>query len=151
MASGHGSRIEGHAPVPWSEYDEKWLRRALWFDLYAMWTLLLAGIGFAIWKAWVSAFICFCGALFYLIDLCVQQNRFDLMQLNKPRSTAGLTEWIQLRPWQTEICCACGSIVHLDGALWFPNPVDPGGGRFSIVCPCGIGYFKLKVKAETLV
>jgi hypothetical protein len=87
------------------------------------------------------------------------------MLANKPRNTQSLTQWIQHHVSQERFFCS-----HLDGrptecfswatdAKWIPNydpdlfedfdnglprSVDPGGGRFVILCPCGLGHFKLK-------
>lgn len=130
--------------MSWSAYEEKWLRRVLWFDYCAMWITGIVGISFAFWRQWAWVVTCFAVVLIYFVDFCIQRRKYDTMLLNKPRSIGGLTEWVKLRPWQTEICCACGAIVHIDGAPWFPNSVDAGGGRYSIVCPCGIGYYKLR-------
>jgi hypothetical protein len=136
--------MSGERQIPWSAYREKWLRRAIYLDFYAALSLVVLDIGFVLFKVWGAVAVCIVGTIFFALDLLVQMNRYDAILQNKPRNAAALTAWIQLRPWQTEICCACGAIVHVDAAPWFPNPVDPGGGRFSIVCPCGIGYFKLK-------
>lgn len=83
------------------------------------------------------------------------------MLANKPRSTANLTTWCNHRyracvPFD----CECGRQLHWKDAQWIPNydpqfdtevgpgellpEIDPGGGRFVILCPCGIGHFKLK-------
>lgn len=130
--------------IPWSELEEKRLLRILLCDLIVILLLAIGGIALTAAKVWPCVAIDFAGACFYVIDIYAQWAKLQAMLQNKPRSTVGLTTWIRMRPYQTEICCACGAVVHIDGAPWFPNPVDPGGGRYSIVCPCGIGYFKLK-------
>jgi len=130
--------------VPWSAYDDLWLRRTIYFDFFAMLIFVVLGSASAALRFWGPMSIFFIAAALFFFDQSIQLGKYNAMLRNKPRSVSGLTEWVQLRPWQTEICCACGTIVHIDGAPWFPNPVDPGGGRYSIVCPCGIGYYKLK-------
>lgn len=86
------------------------------------------------------------------------------MLANKPRSTVRLTEWIQHGPFERGFVCG-GHLPplpakHFDwetDAKWVPNfdpehfgeaeyptPVDAGGGRWVILCPCGLGHFKLK-------
>ena len=92
------------------------------------------------------------------------------MLANKPRSTQRLTQWIQHRvPDSVDFICSggfggfCGWHHEWKDAKWIPNydpalfedfddslprPVDPGGGRFVILCPCGIGHFKLKLVTE---
>jgi len=83
------------------------------------------------------------------------------MLANKPRNTQRLTTWIQHPANSIAFNCGCG-IRHFwaewDGAMWIPNydpeqfgeaeypsTVDPGGGRWVILCPCGMGHFKLKL------
>lgn len=90
------------------------------------------------------------------------------MLANKPRSTSRLTKWIQHVPGSIEFICfdpdagpRCGERHHWKDAQWVPNfdpdvfepeehpgNVDPGGGRFVILCPCGLGHFKLKLITE---
>jgi hypothetical protein len=138
-----GRPVTNH--VPWSEYSELWRRRALAFDSVACIAFGFGTIVAAIFRSLPAVAICGVSAILWIWMVIHDARKLNAMLENKPRrGAAGLTTWIRLRPWQTEICCACGTIVHIDGAPWFPNPVDPGGGRFSIVCPCGIGYFKLE-------
>jgi hypothetical protein len=160
MGTGHGSpargrtgkRITDHGSrVPWSASGELWTRRALVFDTIAC---ISSGIG----AVACLAFLVFdsdkrfslvggilgAAAIFWLYMAARDAMKLNAMLLNRPYNAAGMTTWVQLRAWQTEICCACGTIVIIDGAPWFPNSVDAGGGRYSIVCPCGIGYYKLR-------
>lgn len=130
--------------IPWSAADEKWTVRIITFDWLVFWGCFLAAVIVAALKHVDLGFLLLLLVLLSGIDLLWQQTKLQAMLVNKPRSMAELTDWVQLRPWQTEICCACGDQVHIDEAHWHPNIVDPGGGRFAIVCPCGIGYFKLK-------
>lgn len=89
------------------------------------------------------------------------------MLANKPRSTSRLTKWIQHPSDGVQFTCFdpharfrswCGRLHHWCDAQWIPNydpdvfeaeahpgTVDPGGGRYVIFCPCGLGHFKLKV------
>lgn len=90
------------------------------------------------------------------------------MLANKPRSTANLTRWIHHVNVETLDdgcpigmlqCEGCRKLHHWSDAQWIPNfdgnmedyepgsrsfQIDPGGGRFVILCPCGLGHFKLK-------
>jgi len=95
------------------------------------------------------------------------------MLANKPRSTRGLTEWRQHPAEEDAFFCECpvvpgGTIrrwhMWSREAQWIPNyrddpveqlllndearnskhEIDPGGGRYVILCPCGLGHFKLK-------
>jgi len=88
------------------------------------------------------------------------------MLANKPRCTSRLTKWIQHPANSVSFICVdldpdvvlrCGERHHWKDAQWIPNydrdvfepedhpgTVDPGGGRFVILCPCGLGHFKLK-------
>jgi hypothetical protein len=86
------------------------------------------------------------------------------MLANKPRSLSRLTKWIEHVPGSIEFICfdpdattRCGEQHHWKDAQWIPNydaevfepeehpgTVDPGGGRYVILCPCGLGHFKLK-------
>jgi hypothetical protein len=86
------------------------------------------------------------------------------MLANKPRSTHDLTKWMQWPSPQYlgySMKCECGRLHELDEWKWIPNfdpelfgeaeypsHGDPGGGRFVILCPCGIGHFKLKPVTE---
>lgn len=130
--------------VPWSAHEEKWTRRSIIFDWLAFWLLFALMAVLFSQQLYLGGAIPFFTLGFFLGDLLHQREKLDAMLLNKPRSMSGLTHWVQLRPWQTEMCCACGAQIRIADAHWYPNPVDAGGGRFSIVCSCGIGYFKLK-------
>jgi len=93
------------------------------------------------------------------------------MLANKPRSTRGLTEWRQHPASEESFYCSCQTalprpwkILWWADAQWIPNyrddlveqlllndearnskhEIDPGGGRYVILCPCGLGHFKLK-------
>jgi hypothetical protein len=94
------------------------------------------------------------------------------MLANKPRSLQRLTKFYQHRSWEISFVCfrqpgiSCGRVHHWQDAEWLPNYKredlvddatdeeiqifcgDPGGGRFVILCPCGIGHFKLKLLTE---
>jgi hypothetical protein len=157
MATNHQSRVNGHPSklraglsVPWSAYDELWARRALLFDSFAFISFGLGSLVALVF--WFLPALAICASVTFFWGWMVHHDAMKLnaMLVNKPRSVgsdgkgAGLTEWVRVRPWQTEMCCACGACVNLSSAEWFPNPVDPGGGRYSIVCACGIGYYRLK-------
>lgn len=87
------------------------------------------------------------------------------MLANKPRSTANLTAWFEHREkldWF--ICAGYNRVEHRlcpikhfwKDAEWIPNhdpdqradgtfpDIDPGGGRWVILCPCGVGHYKLR-------
>jgi hypothetical protein len=130
--------------VPWDAYSEKWTRRIVAFDWCVTWLSILLLLVLVFEKKFLAAALALVPIVLFGIDLLYQQDKLKAMLVNKPRSTVGLTEWVELRPWQTEICCACGRLVDISGASWFPNSVDRGGGRFAMSCKCGIGYFKLK-------
>jgi hypothetical protein len=72
---------------------------------------------------------------------------------------------IPLRPMEPLedyfVCGRCGEIHFVSNMKWIPNydpqlfedfdnglppAVDPGGGRYVILCPCGVGHFKLKTQ-----
>jgi hypothetical protein len=80
------------------------------------------------------------------------------MLANKPRSTSTLTEWFT-HPIGTKdfICPGCGTTLNFKKmAEWIPNhdpdqaadgtfpDIDPGGGRWVILCACGVGHYKLR-------
>lgn len=91
------------------------------------------------------------------------------MLANKPRTTYRLTTWRQHPSDEQNFHCICEARA-LPGprrdrpyrwefdATWIPNydpqqfgdelepgvAVDPYGGRYVILCPCGIGHYKLK-------
>lgn len=80
------------------------------------------------------------------------------MLANKPRGTANLTPYIHHIPNGYAFSCSgCGRTHLWADAQWIPNydpeqfgpgdlpqAVDPGGGRYVILCPCGLGHYKLK-------
>lgn len=90
------------------------------------------------------------------------------MLANKPRSTANLTEWMHWPATHTgfldkgpreidRIQCRCGAVHSFKKeGKWIPNhdpdqradgtfpDIDPGGGRWVILCPCGVGHYKLR-------
>lgn len=138
------SRVANHTSVAWSAQDEKLQRAIVWINYVAMWLCLIAAALVGTYGHFIVAALFVGFAVVWVADCSRQKKKYAAMLENKPRSMAGLTQWIQLRAWQTDMWCACGAIVHVEDASWFPNPVDAGGGRFSIVCPCGIGYYKLK-------
>lgn len=94
------------------------------------------------------------------------------MLANKPRSTHNLTQWLQHPVSEPAFFCPCRSFPGSPGkmpilhtwaeAKWIPNydpdlmedfdnglpRSDPGGGRYVILCSCGVGHFKLKPLTE---
>jgi hypothetical protein len=91
------------------------------------------------------------------------------MLANKPRDTSRLTRWTQhrLHPGFTYeelaencFCCNCGEPYRLGDLKWTANvleceeeiddvpavSVDPEGGRYVLICPCGIGHYLLREK-----
>jgi hypothetical protein len=81
------------------------------------------------------------------------------MLQNKPRSTVRLTRWVQHpidRFGSRYISCECGEVFGREEDMkWIPNvaedeeepgtaAVDPEGGRYVFLCPCGIGHYILK-------
>jgi hypothetical protein len=89
------------------------------------------------------------------------------MLANKPRSTANLTQWTQhfVSVNCDASCCSGFNCSYCErrhlwtDAKWIPNfsadtmqladgediaQIDPGGGRFVILCKCGRGHYKLK-------
>jgi len=87
------------------------------------------------------------------------------MLQNKPRDTSRLTKW---RQWKESeglgplgfTCEQCFRPHHWADMQWIPNvsevepeildapeegdPVDPGGGRYVLICQCGMGHFRLR-------
>ena len=88
------------------------------------------------------------------------------MLANKPRSTRGLTEWRQHPASEESFYCSCQTalprpwkILWWADAQWIPTypesvaaeirksnleEFDLNAGRYVILCPCGLGHFKLK-------
>jgi hypothetical protein len=130
--------------IPWSAEAERKIRRLILLDWIGFWFSLLAGIVIGVWRGFLLGSMMTVPAILLGVDLIHQQGKLGEILVNKPRSTEGLTEWVQLRPYQVEISCACGRQVRIEQAKWRANSIDRGGGRFAIVCRCGIGYFKLK-------
>jgi hypothetical protein len=70
------------------------------------------------------------------------------MLLNKPRTTDGLTHWIEhpqpthtVDPEAFQFVCHCGRRVDLYRAPYFKDT-----SRFSVICECGIGHFMVSAK-----
>lgn len=129
---------------PWSAKGEKWARRIIALDWTVVWLFILYLVYCGFRKEFWGAMGCVLFVVLFAWDLLYTQSKLAEMLENKPRQTVGLTSWVQLRDWQTEIHCACGARVDITRARWCANNLDRGGGRFSMVCHCGIGYFKLK-------
>jgi hypothetical protein len=135
---------------PWSAKREKWARRIIALDWTVVWLFILYLVYCGFRKEFWGAMCCVLGVVLFTWNLLYAQSKLAEMLENKPRSTAEMTKWVQIQHRGQEMYlqhpfhCECGALVHFKDAKWYPNSVDRGGGRFSIVCPCGIGYFKLK-------
>lgn len=85
------------------------------------------------------------------------------MLANKPRDTSRLTRWIALDSKKMQHGCSfqcddCGYIFDINTMKWTANileceeemgdvpavAVDPEGGRWVLICKCGVGYYVLK-------
>lgn len=88
------------------------------------------------------------------------------MLANKPRDTSRLTKWVNQsssfgNPGEEffdrvmVFHCECGWTFTAPEMKWIPNvaedeeepgtpAVDPEGGRYVLICPCGIGHYVLK-------
>ncbi len=130
--------------VPWSAESEKWMRSCMRIDQISVFIFLGLTILGVLKGSLFLVCLGLCSFAWICADLWYVTRRYEAMLQNKPRSTVEMTKWIRLETWQTEIICVCGANVHMQRASWYPNSVDPGGGRFSIVCSCGVGYYKLK-------
>jgi len=141
-ATGRGTRVT--KVVPWSERDERWATRVVILDTALIWVFgVLAGIFLFVPHALPLAGLTLFAALGFFFLLMRDSEKLSAMLQNKVVGAGARTAWIELRPWQTEIYCSCSRPVSFDGAPFYPNDVDRGGGRYSVVCPCGQGYFKL--------
>lgn len=132
--------------VPWSAEKENLCKLAILIDWAFFWLFVfLLGCGVFLRIISVMILSLVVGG-FWARMLLRDRARLQAMLLNKPQSTQTLTKWVRLMsPGRSKIRCTCGTLIDFIGAEWFPNHVDPGGGRFSVVCPCcGIGYYSLK-------
>jgi len=88
------------------------------------------------------------------------------MLANKPRDTSRLTTWIHHRHVNVEptgdrtVRCRCGNTFDVEEFRWTANvleceeeiddvpavSVDPEGGRYVLICPCGVGHYMLREK-----
>lgn len=130
--------------IPWSAEGEKRIRWIIACYWILFWICVTSSI-YIICKdlGVISGFAQGTASCIYAIGLFRERNRLQAMLLNKPRNTENLTQWIRLRPWELDICPKCGAALRMTGANWCPNSIDPGGGRFSVVCSCGTGYYRL--------
>lgn len=131
--------------VPWTADKEYWKRKIIQLESIAYLIFAAVAIGLAAMKMMGIAVISLAVMWVFIFDLMGHRRKLASMLENKPRNTVGLTQWVRCRPGDNVGYCACGLVVRLDHAKWFPNSVDFGGGRFSIVCSCGIGYYRLKL------
>lgn len=148
IAGRHG--LPATSNIPWSVGGELELRRQVLFYFIGAWGLFLgAGVLFfrRDWLAGVVCLVAFCWAAFAVGDL---RRMLYAMLLNKPRTTQGLTEWIQhLEPLHTvdpeafQFVCRCGRLVDLYLAPYFKE-----SSRFSVICECGIGHFMLSARGR---
>jgi hypothetical protein len=131
--------------VPWSADAERTTWGKILLDWLGFWLSVLAAILLAWWKEPVTGALMALPAGILASDLLHNQEKLREMLENKPRSTEGLSQWVQLPADAFNVLCwSCGRIVEFEPGDWHANSVDRGGGRFSRVCPCGMGYFKLK-------
>ena len=75
-----------------------------------------------------------------------------------PNKVAGdirrLTPWSFWPHTADAVTCMCQRVLSFrEDATWHPNEgrhvVDPGGGRWAMVCPCGRGHYKFNVDPRT--
>ena len=130
--------------VPWSSEEERFKRWDITVDRLCILVSVCCILGGAAFRSPQFSFVSTFLLAFWVWMLFRDRDKLCTMLQNKPRNMANLTTWVRLRPWQEELMCGCGASVHMNKAKWCPNPADAGGGRFSIVCPCGVGYYKLK-------
>jgi len=99
------------------------------------------------------------------------------MLANKPRDTSRLTRWHRIG-WLPEalrrfngappairnFMCDCGRIHETAKMRWIPNvlecvdelddapavAVDPEGGRWVLICECGVGHYMLKESSDAV-
>jgi hypothetical protein len=149
IAGRHG--LPPTSNIPWSVAGELELRRQILFYFMGAWGLLLgAGTLFFI-RDWLAGMVCgvCCGiAAFAVSDL---RRMLSAMLLNKPRTTDGLTVWIEhIVPLTQDreafrYLCRCGRLIDMLSAQYFKDT-----RRFSVVCECGLGHFMALPKAAKL-
>jgi hypothetical protein len=87
---------------------------------------------------WLVALICMVITALSLFTAMQYSERLEAMLTNRPRSPSRLTRWISHASDVDLLICPCGSILSLDHAETFPET-----NRKSLVCPCGLGHYKL--------
>jgi hypothetical protein len=129
--------------VPWSAEAEKHFRGwiTVWWIFF--WIEVVIVIGCVIESIYIAALGFTILAAVALIALLHCTGKLYAMMENKPRSGAPLTKYTWLPAYAFNVLCPdCGRIVEID--QWMDNPIDAGGGRFSKVCECGRGYYRLR-------
>jgi hypothetical protein len=157
IAGRHG--LPPTSNIPWSIAGELELRRQILFYFVSAWGFFLGTGALGLRHDWLAAVVCgvACGtAAFAVSDL---RRMLYAMLLNKPRSTEGLTQWIEhARPDVPPphvpaavdhdaylFLCRCGRLVDMALAPYFKD-----SGRFSVICECGIGHFMVSAKGPGL-
>jgi len=140
IAGRHG--LPPTSNIPWSAAGERELRRQLLFYFVAAWACFLGSATLFFIRDWLAGTVCgvACGVTAFAVsDL---RRMLRAMLLNKPRTTEGLTQWVQ-HPWSDDsrpdvfrFICLCGRLVDMTHAQWFSAT-----SRFSMVCECGLGHF----------
>jgi hypothetical protein len=128
---------------PWSAERERRLTATKNTAFYVF-VLSLAQmiIGAALYKGWLAVW----ALPAFTASFCVSiwaGSELSAMEPNRPYFGArGLTKWRFWPHHQAEFDCRCGRRLTFAGVAFSPNSVDPGGGRYSLVCFCGQGHYK---------
>lgn len=102
------------------------------------------------WPLFGAGIVTMCG--FAIVDI-IARTEVSAMAPNRPRAANmdQMTPWRFWPHFQTEFDCRCGRRLDFKDATWhLSDPQyrmeDPGGGRFTMVCPaCGQGHFKYRI------
>jgi hypothetical protein len=149
IAGRHG--LPPTSNIPWSADGERELRRQLLFYFVGAWACALGSATLFFIRDWLAGMVCgvCCGiAAFAVSDL---RRMLYAMLLNKPRTTEGLTQWVEhAKPQHTvdpeafQFVCGCGRLVDMYLAPYFKD-----SARYSVICECGRGHFMLAEKVHS--
>jgi len=145
--------------TPWSFRRERNVRIAVEVSGWLAWIMVACAVAFSLPPAPRYAVAIVCAFFALLVFLMWRRAKAMLgrapnlatgdagagMLANKPcGDVRRMTQWIWHRYDVDEFACPCGMRQSFLDVDFHPNEVDPGGGRYALVCGCGRGHYKMR-------
>lgn len=90
-----------------------------------------------------------------VLPVCINAwARYQLADMapNRPHfGEQGLTHWQIWEPFVESMVCRCNLRLYFANATFHANKIDPGGGRYSLICGCGQGHYKFRTGPPPVV